>query len=120
MGSEQGRTGAGLDYEPDFVLPRHDVVHEDNWSEYEARGFVPVAAALDDAQECFSTEHIYTGHAFDYEAGRPLRHKPGVGVYASPEGIEYFKELYIEHKEWFEAQGWRPFVSRAAHSRQAG
>ena len=109
MGIEQGHAEAEPDYEPDFVLPRHDVIHEDNWLEYEARGFFPVPiAALDLAQEFFSTEHIYTGHAFDYEAGRPLRHKPGVGVYTSPEGFRYFKGLYAEHKDLFEAAGIRP------------
>lgn len=108
MGSEQGAQ-AGSNYEPDFVLPRHDVIHEDNWLEYEARGFFPVQAPLDIApDEFFSTEHVYTGHAFDYEAGRPLRHKPGVGVYTSPEGIRYFKALYAEHKDLFEAAGIRP------------
>lgn len=99
MGSEQGGAQAGSDYEPDFVMPRHNAIHEDNCPEYEARGFVPVPEDLDGAQQFYGTANIYTGHAFDYEAGRPSRHEPGVGVYTTPAGLDYV----AEKRRWWKA-----------------
>lgn len=73
--------------EPDFMLPNRDVIHEDNWEEYRARGFVPTTVPADFAKNIVGTENVYTGDAYDYEAGRPLQHKPGKGedAYLSPD-----------------------------------
>lgn len=76
-------------YTPDFELPKHDVIHEDNWPQYQARGFVEVSElGLDLAQSLYGAENVYTGDSYDYSATRPLRHKPGIGVYVSPDGLK--------------------------------
>ena len=80
-------------YEPDFGLPYHDVIHEDNWPEYAARGFRVVDRNLESIGEVglararYGMEHVYTGDAWDEAEGRPLRHKPGIGVYVDPDGL---------------------------------
>lgn len=79
------------DHEPDFVLPHIEAIREDNWAEFEARGFgVAIGWRLADvaaAQRWFGIEHVYTGDAYDWEQGRPLRHKPGMSIYVDPEGL---------------------------------
>ena len=85
-------------YIPDFELSHRDAVRESNWSEYEAQGFGVVWEAVDPddslgqlafARDEFGIANVYTGDAFDHEADRPLRHKPGMGIYVSPEGVSY-------------------------------
>lgn len=85
-------------YEPDFELSHRDMVREDNWAEYQALGFQPFWANTDAddslkyisfAQSEFGVGNVYTGVAYDYDEERPLRHKPGVGIYVSPEGLAY-------------------------------
>jgi hypothetical protein len=78
------------DYVPNFELHR-DVIREDNWADYEAKGFTeffPYRCEndLSFARTVCGIEHVYTGDAYDYDAGRPLRHKPGRSIYTDPEG----------------------------------
>lgn len=93
---EPGSDGTpNSDYEPDFVMPNHDVIHEDNWEEYKARGFVPTLVPPSIAAGVVGIENVYTGDAYDYKAGRPLRHSPDAGQYAylGPEGAKREKEV---------------------------
>jgi hypothetical protein len=59
-----------------FELPRYGVIREDNWPEYQARGFVPLgngdssARRVGWAQTCYGIGHVYTGDAYDYDEGR--------------------------------------------------
>jgi hypothetical protein len=91
---------------PNFELPRYGVIREDNWPEYQARGFVPVGTSdgsprsLAWPQACYGIGHVYTGDAFDYAEQRPLRHKPGVGIYTEPDGLVYRDEWQHEMEEW--------------------
>lgn len=87
-----GHQSEGRDHEPDFTFPHHDVVHEDNWEEFRAKGWVAVPEELKGAQAYFGTENVYTGDAYDVDADRPLRHKPGVGVYVTPEGLKHLEQ----------------------------
>lgn len=85
---------AASDAEQDFVLSRRDVIHEGNWAVYEAQGFVslPNAGLLNEvrsAQITYGVENVYTGDKWDYGAKRPLRHKPGRGIYIHPDGLAY-------------------------------
>lgn len=87
-----------VEYTPDFILSHRDVIHENNWPEYEAKGFfmalgVPVdnddgvlTAFLNLAQELYGVENVYTGDAWSSPDGRPLQHKPGIGIYVHPDG----------------------------------
>lgn len=82
-----------------LVFPNRDAVREDNWEEYKSKGFGVLWPSIDRddygervvtyAQWEFGTGNVYTGDSYDDEAGRPLRHKPGMGIYVSPEGVEY-------------------------------
>jgi hypothetical protein len=98
-GPQRGNA-TGSDYEPNFELPRHGVIREDNWLEYEARGFRPVIEPLKSAQLTYGIEHVYTGEPYDYREGRPLRHQPGEGVYVSPEGQQIGAQKSREWQEW--------------------
>jgi hypothetical protein len=79
--------------EPDFVLPNHDVIREDNWTEYAAQGFEafvghnPGSVELRFVQGLYGVRHVYTGDAWDETEQRPLHHKPGIGIYVDPEGL---------------------------------
>jgi hypothetical protein len=97
-----GSQAAGADHQPNFELPRYGVVREDNWEEFRAKGYSVVFSDLDGdetrisassilaAEESnYGVENVLTGDAYDYEADRPLRHKPGIGIYVSPEGREH-------------------------------
>lgn len=95
----------GSEYVPNFILPKHDVIHEDNWAEYEAKGFVPSIDTLHSAQLWAGTKNAYTGDAYDWKAHRPLRHKPGKSVYLSPEGVEQKRQRFVEHQRWMRAHG---------------
>lgn len=92
--------------EPDFVLPQHDAISEDNWAEYEARGFgIAVGYDLAAAQRHFGVEHVYTGEAYDWQAGRPLRHKPGSTIYVDPEGLAIGAEKKRAREQWMSEHG---------------
>jgi hypothetical protein len=82
--------------DPNFEF-HHDVIREDNWTEYEARGFTPDAGRrvinqrdilreVQVSRGVFGLHNVYTGDAWDDEAGRPLRHKPGKSVYIDVQG----------------------------------
>jgi hypothetical protein len=96
-GDGEHSTGAGQT--PDFELPRHDAIREGSWAEYEAKGFVPTPFDFDYAQGVYGPEHVYSGDEFSWAEGRPLRHKPGTGVYVSPEGIRLASERKHEQQE---------------------
>jgi hypothetical protein len=100
MADHQEGSSTGTDYTPDFELPRHGVIHEGNWMEYQAQGFLPVPEDLEATQNLCGAENVYTGDEYDYDAGRPLRHKPGVGVYVSPDGLKRREAWFKNHREW--------------------
>ena len=88
-------------HEPDFELPRYRVIREDNWPEYQARGFQPVKNATQaEAVRALSSaefhyggdEHVSAGDAWDEAEERPLHHKPGIGIYADPQGLAIGEE----------------------------
>lgn len=70
--------------------------------EYEAQGVSNVVEAIPDDDETalrkelsldghfYGAENLLLGDAFDTDAGRPLRLKPGIGVYVTVEGREHF------------------------------
>jgi hypothetical protein len=86
--------------DPNFVRVRRGVITEGNWPEYQAKGFVflenqqePSDAThhsrVEFDEKFFGAKNVYTGHAFDLDEGRPLAHKPGLGIYAGPDADEY-------------------------------
>jgi hypothetical protein len=88
--SNSPATPENNDYVPDFELHR-DVVSEGNWLEYEAKGFSEFMPYTNEddlsfARNVCGIEHVYTGDAYDDDAGRPLRHKPGRSIYVDPQG----------------------------------
>lgn len=105
-------TDATTNYEPNFSMPERDSddeaerrrVREDNWPEYCAKGFVPVPETLGDAMFCYGVENVYTGDPFDFDANRPLRHKPAaeaeITVYVSPAGLAHREHQLQEHHSW--------------------
>jgi hypothetical protein len=44
-------------------------------------------------QHTAGIENVWTGDAFDLRAGHPAADKPGVGIYATEEGIQRIVEL---------------------------
>ena len=96
---DAGPTPTDAGRTPDFELPRHNAIREDNWAEYEARGFTPVSLPFRYAQMIFGVEHVYSGDAFSWKEERPLRHKPGSGVYVAPEGEQFAIEQEREREE---------------------
>jgi hypothetical protein len=97
------------EHTPDFELPRHGAISEDTWPEYQARGFQPIYNAADDkelvlrlrlTQGGYGTEHVYTGDAYDETEQRPLRHKPGIGVYVDPDGLVVADGNRRKQEEW--------------------
>jgi hypothetical protein len=80
----------------DFELSHRDVIHEDNWPDYEAQGFVAVPYDFSSAKTLFGTENVYSGDAFDPTELRPLRHKPGASVYTNRAGLEHWKKISDE------------------------
>jgi hypothetical protein len=100
--------GISPEYEPDFVLPLRDAIREDNWEEYAAQGFAvrptigsekTLLTELSSAESTYGTGNVYTGDAFDYDAGKPLRHRPGEGIYISPAGLEYARQREAKIRE---------------------
>lgn len=90
--SEQVNSGA----EPDFVIPGWNVISEGNWPEYQAKGFTFLKNQDDPANASNMSElgrtelfhgsgRVFTGAAFDVDEGRPLAHKPGIGIYLAPD-----------------------------------
>jgi hypothetical protein len=94
------------EYDPDFVLPHLDAIGEDNWAEYEAKGFgIALGYDLAAAQRQFGVEHVYTGHAFDFYENRPLRNKPGTSIYVDPEGLAISAEEKRAHEQRMRERG---------------
>jgi hypothetical protein len=115
MAHKEAKATSDDDYTPDFELSHRGVIHEDNWAEYEARGFEHLRDSLDFAhsphdlnfaQTFYGVENVYTGDSYDDDAKRPLRHKPGVGIYVSPEGIKYREAQRAEHARWMRQHGY--------------
>jgi hypothetical protein len=104
--TQEGSTDS-TEYEPDFVLPHIGAIREDNWAEYEAKGFgIAIGYDLAAAQRQFGIEHVYTGDAYDWQQGRALRHKPGMTIYVDPEGLAISAEKKRQHEEWMDAHGY--------------
>jgi hypothetical protein len=93
------------EYDPNFVFGGKRIISEDNWPEYEAQGVgnvidaIPeeddaIRRALSDKVRIYGDANILLGDAFDADAGRPLRHKPGIGIYATAQGIEDGRHRY--------------------------
>ncbi len=103
MAGSETNTGSQSDSTPNFEMPHHDAIHEDNWPEYEARGFEPIPdvsmSSLQGMRNIYGAHNVYTGDAYDGDAGRPLRHKPGGGLYTSPEGLKHAAEMRRKHAE---------------------
>jgi hypothetical protein len=106
MTDHEEDTAEQPDSTPNFELPRHGAIREDNWPEYEARGFQPIMnsdgslVSIGVIQDSYGTAHVYTGDAYDGETGRPLRHKPGTGLYTDPEGVKFSAEHERAWEEW--------------------
>lgn len=104
MADNETNTDEQAEHTPDFEMPHYDAVHEDNWAEYQAKGFEPVSGVeiehLDAMRNIYGRHNLYTGDAYDDEAGRPLRHKPGASIYVSPEGLRHADEMRREHREY--------------------
>lgn len=98
---------------PEFVLPHRGAVTEANWHVWQAEGVRPVPGfeamtrdttrVLHLLQKTSGTENVWTGDAFDLAEGRPLADKPGVGIYATEEGIQRIVQL--ERDFWQAAEG---------------
>jgi hypothetical protein len=74
---------------------RDNVIHEDNWFEYEVLGFFPILRGTrEEVEEYFGPHNVYTGDTWDREAGRPLRHKPGGSMYSNNDGRDYAFEQW--------------------------
>ncbi|MBI2691253.1 MAG: hypothetical protein HYX29_04825 [Solirubrobacterales bacterium] len=52
----------GESYQPNFELPKHGVVREENWSEFEAQGYVP---------DLFVTSVNAAQHMYGVQKGLP-------------------------------------------------
>jgi hypothetical protein len=85
------------EYEPNWTLPLHDAIREDNWAQY-CGAVVVLWESLPDERASrwlaseqlrYGAGNVYTGDAYDYEEDRPLRHKPGKGIYVSEAGLAY-------------------------------
>jgi hypothetical protein len=83
----------GSDQDPNFTLPNIGAIREDNWQEFEAKGFVPIPeGSLRFAQLHYGAKNAVTGDKYDWEEGRPLHHKPGTTIYIHPDGLKYAEE----------------------------
>jgi hypothetical protein len=111
MTDHESASSKDTGYEPDFVLSHRDVIHEGNWPDYEAQGFFRgfsldhidslahddiLIGILNLAKDLYGTENVYTGDAWSNEDGRPLHHKPGVGIYVHPNGRTHLARLHKE------------------------
>ena len=81
------------------------VIREDNWPEYEAQHFWDTTIPDREAADIWlGAENVYVGDAWDEDAGKPLRHKPGFSLYTNDAGIAYASEHWDDwqaaHAEW--------------------
>jgi hypothetical protein len=87
--------------------PEEHVIREDNWFEYQTRGFSPVRRCTrKEAETFFGADNVYPGDAWDSEADRPLRHKPGTTYYTNYDGLDYSFARWQEDRERVESE-WR-------------
>jgi hypothetical protein len=104
---QRGKDADGSpDYIPDFELARRGVIREDNWAEYEAKGFfVALGQVQEDdlveeltwMQDVYGAEFVYTGDAWSYSEKRPLRHIPAIGIYVHPDGMANVPRWRAQH-----------------------
>jgi hypothetical protein len=91
-------------YVPNFVMPRHGAIREDNWQEYVAKGFFPVPEPYDMACVFYGFQNVYTGQCYSATERRPLRHllpeRPEGGVYTNQDGLEHVRAQFRD-KYWF-------------------
>lgn len=88
----------GFEHGPDYVFGGNRGVSEDTWPSHEMAGVENVIEALpeDDPEALrealaveghfYGSEHLMLGDAFDQASQRPLRHKPGIGMYTTRAG----------------------------------
>jgi hypothetical protein len=107
MTDRKEATADDPEHTPNFELPRHGAIREDNWPEHQAAGFQPIwnsdgsARSFGFAQMLYGTEHVYTGDAYDDGERRPLRHKPGVGLYTDPDGVTFHAEKKRKREDYW-------------------
>lgn len=84
----------------EFILPKRDVVHPENWKEWEAKGFKWYRNhRLNEGETAFTTsgqpslsfmelsvgkENVVTGDPFDSKEGRPVQRPGELGIYWRP------------------------------------
>jgi hypothetical protein len=89
------RSGGDQDARPDYWAEHRKVIHEDNWPDYQARGFVPIPPSLEECDDdlvflLYGLNGVYSGDGWDVEAGRPSKDKPE-SFYTNPDGLEYYE-----------------------------
>jgi hypothetical protein len=96
------------EYKPDFVFGGNRKISEENWLEYEAQGVHNLVESMSEEDEealreelardgyYYGTENLLLGDAFDVESGRPLRLKPGIGIYVTAQGREHYRQHFDE------------------------
>ena len=107
------------EYTPDFILSQRGIIHEDNWPQYEAKGFFVTAVTtpsylleeLTLAQEVYGTEYVYTGDYWSYLDERPLRHASGIGIYVHPDGMANVPRWRAKHFPTERQAGGEPSAS---------
>jgi hypothetical protein len=96
-----------------------DVVTEANWEELMARGFEVLKPCvtpedlpryLPDARDLIGEERVATGDAFDETEQRPLRLKPGRGIYLRPYSTHYKDMLSYNKAALWKERGARAEV----------
>ncbi|HET7060199.1 MAG TPA: hypothetical protein VFH99_02690 [Candidatus Saccharimonadales bacterium] len=108
--SESSAQQPTADSDPNFVRVRRDIITEDNWPEYAAKGFVFLEnqedradathlSRIDSVENFFGSKNVYTGHAFDLDEERPLAHKPGLGIYAGPDADQELARCWPQEEE---------------------
>lgn len=112
---------------PDFVFGGKRVISEDNWAEYEAQGVENVVEAVpeddidmlrDELAEkgsLYGVGNLLLGDAFDVDAGGPLRHKPGIGIYITSDGAAQREGRGAEASD--QEQGHRPPILKLPDGR---
>jgi hypothetical protein len=93
----------------DFIEKHRLVITEDNWPEWEAKGFTVTELppeALDIAWFFYGFYNIYTGDGWDTEGGHPTRDDPCGGVYTNAKGRER-RELLGKRAMTFNSTPWR-------------
>jgi len=99
--SEEHGASEHADSNAEFTRPNIDAVTEENWEQFAAQGVMPITSSVPEKrlqihlrflQLNWGAANILTGDAYDEVEKRPLRHKPGRGIYMRPEGLAYHEE----------------------------